>query len=513
MTQHSHRAAAKLLQVLDLGSSIAEQDTLLETARVETSAFTDLLHDKVDLIPGTKGSGKSALFRIFVDFLPEQLLRIRKVVIAHGVQRHGDNVFQAFNDQFDTLSEDDFVSFWCIYLTSLAHEQFIKGEIYQPFLRSAGSEIERFRNACANANIPEIKARKSLRDILAWTLNVLRTWAPRLRYRLPDDAGEIQIDLFGRPDQNSERVQQGTSPKPDVPRFIEQIKDALEAVLHKADLSIWLMIDRLDEVFLRRSELESRSLRGLLRCMRLFTTPAIRAKVFLRDDMLEQVVASGNGFTALTHITARQADTLRWPEDLVLTMLVKRLFTDEKLRSYLGVEKERLDASHEYRVQSFYMVFPPTVHSGPNQSPTLRWMYNHTMDGRGVVTPRDIIDLVTRAKQAQQSSFQQAPDGASPWLIGPEAIQYGLVELSRRKRDTYLKAEFPHLWQNIEKFVGGKTEYSPNALKDLFGKEWERACKDLVAIGLLRKTQRSGQQTYSFPFVFRPGLELTQGRV
>src|ERR1039457_3381727 len=108
---HNHATAANLLQVLDLGSSIAELDTLLETARVETSAYSDLLRDKGDLIPGTKSSGKSALFRIFVDFLPEHLLTSRKVVIAHGVQKQGDEVFHAYKDQFDQLAEDDFVSF------------------------------------------------------------------------------------------------------------------------------------------------------------------------------------------------------------------------------------------------------------------------------------------------------------------------------------------------------------------------------------------------------------------
>jgi hypothetical protein len=111
---NKHNVATNLLQKLDLGSSIAEQDTLLEKVRVETSAFTDLLHDKADLIPGTKGSGKSALFKIFADFLPKFLLKERKVVIAHGVQKHGDIVFHAFKDQFEKLSEDDLVSFWCI---------------------------------------------------------------------------------------------------------------------------------------------------------------------------------------------------------------------------------------------------------------------------------------------------------------------------------------------------------------------------------------------------------------
>ena len=48
---HQHAKAAELLEELDLGVSLAEIDTLLETARVETSAFADLLNDKVDLVP------------------------------------------------------------------------------------------------------------------------------------------------------------------------------------------------------------------------------------------------------------------------------------------------------------------------------------------------------------------------------------------------------------------------------------------------------------------------------
>ena len=68
---HQNRTLRALLENLNLGSSVAESDNSLEVARVETSAFSDLVNDRVDLVPGTKGSGKSALFRIFVDFLPD----------------------------------------------------------------------------------------------------------------------------------------------------------------------------------------------------------------------------------------------------------------------------------------------------------------------------------------------------------------------------------------------------------------------------------------------------------
>lgn len=118
--------AADLLAGLDLGSTVAESDNLLETARVNTSVFDDLLEDRVDLIPGTKGSGKTALYRIFVDFLPEMMLEDKKIIIAHGVQDRQDSVFLAYKREFDQLSEADFVDFWCIYVASLAYEQFVR---------------------------------------------------------------------------------------------------------------------------------------------------------------------------------------------------------------------------------------------------------------------------------------------------------------------------------------------------------------------------------------------------
>ena len=111
MKMHKKGELVPILARLDFGSSVAETDQLLEAARVETSTFTDLINDRVDLIPGSKGSGKSALYRIFVDFLPELLLRQRKVVVAHGVQSHGDTIFHVFKDRFDELNEDDFINF------------------------------------------------------------------------------------------------------------------------------------------------------------------------------------------------------------------------------------------------------------------------------------------------------------------------------------------------------------------------------------------------------------------
>ncbi|MEO8425359.1 MAG: hypothetical protein ABI595_15795 [Actinomycetota bacterium] len=147
---------------------------------------------------------------------------------------------------------------------------------------------------------------------------------------------------------------------------------------------------------------------------------------------MEQITTGAAGFTALTHITARQADTLRWTADGILLLVVNRLFASDALCSLLGVDREQLAASKSYREDCFYLVFPDTVHSPPNQSPTLKWIYSHTMDAKGVVTPRDVIDLLTKAKQFQQDEFHEDALGTTDWVIGSAAIRYGLAEMSKR---------------------------------------------------------------------------------
>lgn len=500
----------KLLGSIDFGGSVAELDTLLESARVETSVFSDLLSGRVDLVPGTKGSGKSALFRIFTEFLPENLLDMHKVVVAHGVQKHGDTVFHAFQNSFNELDEDGFVDFWCIYFISLVHEQFIKNPLYQKRLISSKSKIEAFRNSCYQARIPEIQAKKTLREVLNWTFSALKFIRPKAKYKFPENAGEIELDLFGNPKMPDKTADNSDI---DLPRYVESIKEDLEAILKDSGLNLWLMIDRLDEIFPRRSTLERTALRGLLRTMRIFTSNQIRIKAFLRDDILDAIVSGSEGFTALSHIAARQADTLRWSEDDILTMIVNRLSANNEFCKKLDIDVEKVKASLEYRKEVFYKVFPERVNTGKNQSETLRWIFNHTADGNDVVTPRDVIDLLTSAKQHQQTHCMSNLEGESQYIIGPQSIRYGLETLSQGKRTKYLQAEFPHIWTNIEKFIGGKSEYEEFAIKKLLGKDWESIIKDLRSIGFISKSMSKDEPIYTVPFVYRKGLDITQGRV
>jgi hypothetical protein len=290
---------------------------------------------------------------------------------------------------------------------------------------------------------------------------------------------------------------------------IEDLALSLEALLFKANISLWLMIDRLDELFARRSHTEQKALRGLLHTLRLFRSDRIRIKIFLRDDISEHIVSS-QGFTSLSHVTARRADTLRWSEEQILAMVVRRIFASRALQRQYAVNTDMLQSSFEYQKEMFYSIFADTVHRPPNQSPTLRWIYNHTRDGRGVVTPRDVIFLLTRACQWQRDAFRRDPQGETERLILGPAILYGLEELSKEKRTVYLEAEFPHKWPEIRRLVGGSTEYSEAAMKSVFGKGYTHALEDMLALGIVERSKKRGAPSFKIPYLYRRGLECTQ---
>ncbi len=98
-------------------------------------------------------------------------------------------------------------------------------------------------------------------------------------------------------------------------------------------------------------------------------------------------------------------------------------------------------------------------------------------------------------------------------MIGPVAIQYGLAELSRRKRETLLMAEYPHFWPCMELFEHGKTEYSESAVYEKIGKDAEIIVEHLCKLGFLKRKVNKGLSTYQIPHVYRAALSLTRGKM
>ena len=193
-------------------------------------------------------------------------------------------------------------------------------------------------------------------------------------------------------------------------------------------------------------------------------------------------------------------------------LIVKRFFANKALCDYLKLGNMKFDDTASWAL-GFHLIFPQTVSETPRKrTPTLKWICDHVMDGQDVVTPRDVIELLNKARQFEEDECNKDPIGMTEFIISEKAIRYGYQELSKLKKETLLKAEFPHLWPIMERFELGKCDYNHEALIKLIGPENKRHVEDLISIGFLSKKLRGSAVIYSVPHVYRECLEITNGR-
>lgn len=499
--EFSRDELSKLITQLDFGSSTAEKDTLLETARIETSVFTDMLLDRVDLIRGTKGSGKTALFRIFTKHLSDHFYKDSTVIIINGAEEPaGDPIFQSFKPRFEQLAELDFQNFWRVYFVALINKDVFTNEKYRDALTIARKDVEAFHDVCRKNSFPFEKKARGLKYIVNWALGAIKA----LKYSATVDAdGRIGVSVEPTGDEAG-----ATAPPPssETPIFINEVRTKILDVLRKANLKVWIMVDRLDEIFPRRSDVETRALRSLLLTTNSFPDERLRLKLFLRDDIFASLIDPEKGFTALTHVTDRASDVLNWDRELVCKLIVKRIFCYEQFRRYFKIDQKRLEKDRDYQRECFGFVFPPKVERGMD---TLDWIYSRCQDGQGVVTPRDVIDLLQFARSEQATLFKESPESVKT-VMSFDALKYGYGKMSERKVNTYLRAEFPHLWTDyLARFENQKATLSKVALARILGTEDPKIPKILAEVGFLRFIPKKG--LYSVPYLYRHGMKMVQG--
>lgn len=491
-----------LLKSLNLGTSAAETDTKLIEARIETDIFGELVRDEIDIIRGIKGSGKTALFRIFNEHLRESFYKNDRVVLIPGVETVGDPVFQQQKKLLNNMTVDELKDFWVIWIIVLINNELIKNERFKDLLKTASPLVAKFDKICADCNLPTFEAKASLKDLGKKLSKIIPKFI-KLGVASPEGykySAEITPSLFENENKENE-------PRP---LYSKEILDIVEGILQKCDIVVWVMLDRLDEAFPRRSELERRALKALLDVYKNISNETIRLKVFIRDDIFDLVTKGADGFTALTHVMSRTSRTLEWTERDIVHLVVKRVFSDELVAAFYGVDLPRLEKDFDYREKMFYEVFPKRMGGGQSGRITLNWIYNRCMDGSRAVTPRDVIELLRYARFFELDRVNDTGIKNDEPLLGIRGLKYGHEKLSKIKKENYLQAEFPKLWPSVKLFEGQKAEHNEVSLKKLLGHEWKDITEKLVLIGFFNKSV--GKNIYTIPFLFRPGLEIKQGK-
>lgn len=515
----------ELLRSLKLGNSIAEFDIILDDARVSTPTFEGVIRDEYDIVTGRKGAGKTAIFRIVTHELSSFYLREHNTIILNGVNGSGESIFNHFREHFGKFDEQQFENFWKLYLITLIYNKFLKNPYYSDYLIECEEEIKEFKKACAQAGIPDIKAQTELIDMVRWVLNIF----PRVKAKgsvavdttnpsLFVFAGDIQTEKRDSSD-SSDEVNSRTS------LYVDRIGLALHKILKKSSLKIWVLLDRLDEVFDRYSMIEFNGLRGLLRAYKSFELAEekelFKLKIFLRDD-IKEFLTDNEAFkkfypkkevpplAAATHIFAKESPVLSWTEEEIEQLILLRLLQSKPLRIHVGINANLARSDlvdllriKDTRAEYWNKIFPEKI----GNTSSLGYIYRHLRDSNDVVTPRSVIDMLTAAKTYQLKKLQV--DFVDSHYVFPfEAIKVGLADASKNKLDLDIYNEFPKDQQNIKKLGAyGKHKLTKKDLKILYGDKWEKVAEGLQRIGIIRLIKASND--YRVEALFRPALDIT----
>jgi len=488
-----------LLDQFDIGASTAEKDPLLEDAKIETQEFQDLyFHDRIDIVRGIKGSGKTALYRVFF-FLQDYIIQSKQLYCVFGVEATGDPIFRLYQNDFESYNEIEFENFWGIYFITLVYQLIVNSNKIRNNLNA--NDIRNIDKMLNEMGIKLNKGRFSLKDNISSILN---------------NFGRCKKLALGVETKMNSTTQQVVAFKPSIefefdsmkeiskrPLYFAEFRDMVVDLLKRNKLKIWIMLDRLDEIFPHRSSIEKNGLKGLLKAAYNFSNPSLRIKIFLRDDIIEYLAF--DGFTALTHVTDRCSATMNWSKENILYLIVKRIFANENFMRYFNIHLDLIDSDRSYREKTFYKIFPKKI----GRTPTIDWLYNQCSDSNKIVTPRDIIDFFRIAKAIQFKKFKLSPK-PQDWLINEETFKESLGGLSKHKKTTFLFAEFPHLRELILAFEGRYAEHNIDSLKEILGANWRKIADELSSIGFIKYTQKTA--TYKIPAIWRKGLSIKRGK-
>jgi hypothetical protein len=101
------------------------------------------------------------------------------------------------------------------------------------------------------------------------------------------------------------------------------------------------------------------------------------------------------------------------------------------VRDFYNVDRDAVLRSADEQQKLFYRIFPAQIDTGARKSPTLDWMLTRTSDGSDQTAPRELIHLLTAARDQQMKSLEMgAPEPQGEALFDRAAIKAALPEVS-----------------------------------------------------------------------------------
>jgi cellulose biosynthesis protein BcsQ/stress-induced morphogen len=442
-----------ILNELQFQAATAQE---LETANIpnifqRTEDFPKFLINRTWLIRGAKGTGKSLLFRLFVEQpdaakeLAESDVNLSNVnfIPGHGQPRVAGTILESLDlaSYEQQVGEDNWQFFWLNYgLLQLCNRKLE--------LRSISSLDEKLVVLSAQENL-------SHADIVLWLVE--RSQSPMKR---PQAADELR---------------------------------AIDQWLQQNNQVVWLLYDELDAGFgssLKDYERRRRALEALLAWWLENGTSLkqIVPKIFLREDIWNQL-----NFTNTGHYSGRSLQ-LRWEEaDLWRLVLRQALKSSEFLRKSLeeklGVTVERLNIiGLEQLRQSLYPLWGERM-GRTKKAYTYNWVRNRIADGQNNCFPRSLVLLLEKAVEIEK---EFSTEYSSEITLRPKALIDAFPYVSQQ-RVAEVRNEYPELENFLERLQGERSPIDENRLAERWNIEHSEltpCIQNMVEAGILTERSR-----------------------
>jgi hypothetical protein len=186
-----------------------------------------------------------------------------------------------------------------------------------------------------------------------------------------------------------------------------------------------------------------------------------------------------------------------------------------ELRDFYAVNEIAILADSDKQSQLFYRIFPNQVDPGARRPRTLYWILDRTCDGSQYTAPRELIHLLSVARDVQLKQLELGKSGPSDEaLFDGAALKGALPEVSRVRYEQTLCAEFPELRTYLRKLEGEKTSQTVPTLSkkwDLNEKEAAELANRLIEVGFFEQRGTRDEPQFWVPFLYRDALDMVQG--
>ncbi|MGD1809170.1 P-loop ATPase, Sll1717 family, partial [Dapis sp. BLCC M126] len=442
-----------------------------------TEDFPKFLSDKNWLIRGAKGTGKSLLFRLFVE-QSEEAKKLAGYYIditnVNFIAGHGKPTIKSYILEGTALAsyerevgDDCWNYFWLNYaLLQLC--------FYLPELQSLLNINDNLKGLIATE-----KPRSA--DIVSWLVEQAKSSTASLETF--DQLGDINSWL----QENNRRV--------------------------------WLLYDELDTGFGYSQEDYQRRRKALEALLAWWLESGIGLKyivpkIFLREDIWNQL-----NFTNKGHYVSGRSLELKWEEADLWRLVLRQVLKNspslrQTINQELGVRVELLENIELKQLRKSLEHLWGEQMGGSNRSYTYNWVRKRTADSQNHSFPRSLILLLETAVKIEKGNSREYTDER---ILRPNSLIDALPEVSKQRVDE-VRNEYPELRQFLNELQGERSPIDKNQLTEKWkieGKELTTRLQDMIEAGIFKEYSRRKDPSrspgvYSVAELYLSGLGMTR---